>query len=450
MKEHIYYVKGMHCASCEVLIEKALLKFNNIKSVSVSLAKGTAQVEYEKELPNIGKLNRFFEKYKYTFYNNPPEPTIEKNTGISFVSLIIAISVAILLFIILPKTNLAGLVSINSSSSLPAIFLFGILAGLSSCAALVGGIVLSMSKQWSEMHSGESGFNKKFEPHVLFNAGRLASYTVLGGVLGLIGSALKINPNISSLLVIVVSAFMIILGLQMLGVKALEKFQISAPKNLTRYVADEKNFKGKYMPAILGALTFILPCGFTITAQGLALISGSVTRGAEIMLAFSLGTLPMLLAIGLSSLKFLSSKNMSTQFLKTAGIIVIVFALFNINSQLNVLGKFSLSNLNSAKGAQKQSDTNNSQTNDLPPVVGGFQIIKMQASSTGYSPNYIKVKANIPVKWEVKDVGTSGCTNAIVARQLFQSQIDLENGKRQSKNSQLPNRVSINFLAGWE
>ncbi|OGZ35944.1 MAG: hypothetical protein A2V60_01530 [Candidatus Portnoybacteria bacterium RIFCSPHIGHO2_01_FULL_39_19] len=53
----------------------------------------------------------------------------------------------------------------------------------------------------------------------------------------------------------------------------------------------------------------------------------------------------------------------------------------------------------------------------------------MNASASGYKPNYFKVKAGIPVRWEITDTGTSGCTNAVISRNLFDGQIDLNPGQ---------------------
>ncbi len=429
IKEHIYYIRGMHCASCEVLIEKKLLTFNNIRSAEASLGKGTIVVEYIHDLPNIGKINQIFERFGYTFFNHPPENRKENESEESsggLLNYLIPIIIVVFLFYFLPKTRLASLISVSSSSSLAAFFAFGLLAGLSSCAALVGGLVLSMSKQWNELHSNEDALSKKFQPHFLFNTGRIISYALLGGLLGLIGSSLKLSASFSSVLVILVSILMVALALQMLGVKTFQKFQISAPKFITRYAADETHFKGKYMPSIMGALTFFLPCGFTITAQSLALLSGSPIQGTLIMLFFALGTLPMLLVIGFSSVKFLSKPEHSTQFLKIAGVLVLFFALFNINSQLNLLGFSSISDI---KKNNSPAQTSGAQAADLPPVIGGKQIVKMDASSYGYSPNYLKVKAGVPVRWEITDKGAGGCTNAIISRSLFTGTIDLNPGE---------------------
>jgi sulfite exporter TauE/SafE len=276
----------------------------------------------------------------------------------------------------------------------------------------------------------------------MFNIGRLISYAILGGVIGAIGSKLQVSLTFTSVLIVFVSVMMFFLSLQMLEIKAFRKFQFTMPKFITRHIVDESKFQGKYMPFLMGVLTFFLPCGFTITAQGLALISGNAIQGGLIMFLFALGTLPALLTIGLSSVKFSQKPHLANKFSKVAGILVLFFAIFNINTQLNVLGFSSLSDIklnsinqqpinnNNNNGNNKNSDNNEE---GLPPIVNGKQILKMDASSNGYSPDYFKVKVGVPVRWEITDKGTSGCTNAIISKNLFDGEISLTPGQTSIK-----------------
>jgi len=436
--ECVYSVSGMHCASCEILIEKRLVEISNIKSVDASAAKGQVVIEYEGSAPGIERLNKIFARDNYTFSDKKDADSYVINLDGAIKTLGLA-SLVIFVFFMLNRLGLGQFADVSAASSLPSFFVLGLMAGASSCAALVGGIVLSMSKQWLELYSDESGTIKKMRPHIMFNIGRLASYAAFGAFLGAAGKTLQVSLKFSSFLVIAVSVLMVFLGLQMLGVRAFRRFQLTAPKFMTRYIANEKNFKGRYTPAILGALTVLLPCGFTITTQGIALLSGSAWQGAAIMLFFALGTAPALLAIGASSVKFGSRPHFAAQFSKVAGIIVIFFALFNLNAQMNVLGFAGFGNLFSkAKIAQDDG---------LPPIVDGKQILKMQASSRGYSPNYLKVRAGIPVRWEIKDTGTSGCTNAVISK-LFDGQIDLSPGQTSIKEF-TPNQVGKFRFSCW-
>ena len=431
-KEHIYKVEGMHCPSCEILIEKKLLDLPNVKSVDASTAKGEVTVEFEGDRPSAERLNDIFKGDNYKFEsanldsresgNDNKEGKKDKNkANPTLVAFVIALFI-IIGFLILDKFGVANFLSLNSSSSLIVFFGFGVLASISSCAALVGGIILSMSKQWNSLYGENASTGTKLQPHVMFNLGRIVSYFVLGGVLGLIGSRLQISTNITAYLIFAISILMIVLGLQMLGVKAFRKFQISAPKSVTRGIANENNFQGKYMPLIMGALTFFLPCGFTITAQGLALLSGGAFSGALIMGAFVLGTVPMLLFIGLSSVKLNSKPHLAERFSKVAGFLVLFFALYNMSNQATVLG---------FTGFNFQNQTQNVATSQdgLPPIVNGEQVIQMTASGSGDSPNYFKVKAGVPVKWEITGGDSLGCNGAIISTNLFDGAVDLTPGQ---------------------
>ena len=431
-------MKGMHCASCEVLIEKKLLELQGIESVEASVKNGQVLIEYENEKPNKDKLNKLFQQEGYTFSDKPLGETKDNSKENDWTVIIGSALFFIIGFILLNKSGIAGAININSKSSLPMFFVLGLLAGITSCAALVGGLVLSMSKQW----------NGKPQPHIMFNLGRIISYAVFGFILGAIGSKIQISFTFTTILIIVVSIVMIFLGLQMLGVKKLRRFQITMPKFITRYAADESNFKGKYMPFIMGALTFFLPCGFTITAQGLALLSGNPIQGGLIMLFFALGTMPTLFAIGLSSIKFSSKPRWSSRFSKIAGILVLFFALFNFNSQLNAMGVPSLNNVNLKDIFAANKTTTNNQVKDLAPIINGKQVIKMTASSSGYKPNYFKVKVGVPVRWEITDTGTSGCTNAVISKNLFDGPINLTPGQVSIKDF-TPTKVGKYKFSCW-
>ncbi len=426
-QEFVYYVQGMHCASCEILIENKLLEIKNIRSVEASVSQGTVKIFYEGKKPKIRKINQIFKKEGYLFFEEP----IKKEARNHLLTIIGSALLVIVLFFLLKNSRFAGLVNVSSNSSLPTFFFLGLIAGVSSCAALVGGLLLSLAKQWSEIYLKSNSTFEKFQPYLLFNFGRILSYAILGGIIGAIGAKIQFSLSFTAFLITLVSLLMIFLGLQMLGVGYFSRFQITMPKFITRYIADETKFQGKLMPFLMGALTFFLPCGFTLTSQSLALISGSFWQGAGIMFAFALGTAPELLAIGFSSVKFLEEPHLSDKFLKVAGVLVLFFALYNINAQLNILGVPSLSDIkfNSANQANSQKNSFNVNEKDLPPIINGKQVIKMKASSFGYEPNYFKVKAGVPIRWEIEDVGTSGCTNAIISKGLFPDEIPLTPGQ---------------------
>ena len=159
---------------------------------------------------------------------------------------------------------------------------------------------------------------------------------ILGGVLGAVGSALAINNTVTAILGLIAALVMVILGINLLGIFQLAKsFQLALPKGI--FVKMSKMENGFFAPFIIGAATFFLPCGFTQSMQIAALSSGSWIQGSIIMTMFVLGTLPMLMLISFSSVKFANTRYASL-FFKSAGIIVTGLGIFAILAGLAGLG----------------------------------------------------------------------------------------------------------------
>lgn len=417
MAKTTYFVKGMHCKSCELLLESSICDFPGVKSVKATTADGQIEIEHSGKFPTAEKLTGMFNVNGYEFSSSPFQETKKRANKIwpYFIGLAF-----VLLFLGLNKLGWTNTFNMTKDSPVYLFLVLGLIAGLSSCAALVGGIVLSLSDQFAKMSESDQSFLEKVLPHLQFNIGRLVSFTLAGLLLGAVGSRLQISPLFTAVLVVIISLIMFWLGLQMLGVKFAQKFQIGLPKKITQNIA-KGNSSGRLIAPIAGALTILLPCGFTLTAEGIAMLSGSAFRGALIMAMFALGTMPVLFAIGVASAKFHENPLRAKIFSSIAGVVVLFFALYNINNQFNVLGIGFLSS--EAQTAEVVLDK------DLPPIVNGKQVIKMNASAKGYTPNYFKVKVGIPVRWEITDVGTSGCTNAIVSFKLFKEEISLTPGQ---------------------
>ena len=255
--------------------------------------------------------------------------------------------------------------------------------------------------------------------------------------MGLIGNAISWqNATAYSLLVIVISLVMINLALQMLGVSWARKFAFRLPKFIIRYAADETRFRGRYMPFTIGAATFFLPCGFTLMAQGVALTTGSFWGGAFIMFFFALGTLPMLAAISLTGLKFTSRPHLTARFGSVAGVIILFFALYNINGQLNVLGYPSLSDMSLARAKSKTKVVMPADgriwQDQLIPVSNPTQtqMVYLTAKDFDYFPiGPLTIKADRPTKLVVDNQGIQGCGSYLAARGLLNGYVPLQLGQ---------------------
>ena len=413
-----YFVKGMHCPSCEILIEKELSRLGGVKKANVSLRKNCVEIHSEHDkVPSVEKLNKTFGELGYTFHNEKPkEEKLTKND----VKRVLAVFLTfILIFYLLEKSGIFMRLSVTPNSSAFSYFMLGILAGLSSCAALVGGVLLTLSTQWNTLYNGNT--KKSAQPFVFFNLSRVLAFAIFGGLLGLLGSAIQPSITFASFLTLGIAVIMLAIGFQMIGISWFKSFAIKTPKVFSRYISDETNFKGKYMPVAAGALTFFVPCGFTFIAQTNALGSGSVLTGALMLTSFSLGTLPILSLISFSSVKLYNNPTVSKKFNLFSGLLIAFFALYTFNSQLNVLGYPSLNDLQQVF-AKEQS------TAKVADIIGDTQLVQIEAVGFEYYPSQINLRSHTKTRLEVFNSGATGCAQALYAKELYPDVVYLKDG----------------------
>ncbi len=327
-------VNGMHCAACELVIEKKIGRIPGVKKVDAVLAKNKVKVWgtfSEPKAKLAAQWSKLIEPDGYALVTERSKKQV--NWG-EFKKAAPIAGVVILLFIALQKLGVVNLVS-PDSINLPAVFLIGIIASLSSCMAVVGGLVLSISANYAK----EESKTKATKAMVMFHGARLVGFFILGGVIGLIGSAFTLSQTASFVMSLIVGFVMIILGLNLLDTfEFTKKLQFKMPKSLSRSAINTENMQNKWTPLLLGVVTFFLPCGFTQSMQVYSLSSGSFIQGALTMFVFALGTLPMLAFISFFSNKMVGGKKTSGVFFKAAGLVVLFFALINLTGALVVMG----------------------------------------------------------------------------------------------------------------
>ncbi|HRN70567.1 MAG TPA: sulfite exporter TauE/SafE family protein [Candidatus Woesebacteria bacterium] len=414
-----FYVSGMHCAACEILIEKKLAKTSGVTSVKASLAHKQVEVTTHQKI-NLERLNQELSEHGYAL----SEKLVGEN-HVTMQSVITGIGISIILFVaylIIEDVQILSTFTLHENSGILVFFVWGVVASLSTCAALVGGLLLSLSKQWNELY-GSNNERQRVIPFAMFNIGRLISYALLGGLLGLVGSFFTVSLQQTAILVILVSLFMLVIGLQMLGVSWAKKIQFTIPKFISKYISNEQNFQGKYMPFLTGALTFFIPCGFTLMAQTIALTTGNIVTSSVMMFSFALGTLPVLAILSFSSLKFQNHSAFAGVFNLLVGFFIIAFSLYNINSQFNVMGFPSLSDIaltpntsfvNKKLGVQLR--TNGKEE---------YQEVTMEANGFEYFPKEMTLKSGLPAKFTIKNLNVFGCAKAMYMPGLYSEVIYL-------------------------
>jgi uncharacterized protein len=333
MKTYTFHVNGMHCKSCEVLTERELMELPEVKRARASL--GSLSVEVEGDFGDkspehvAADLSEALKPHGYSLSLKKGKHDA-KWKDFAYALPISAAFVG--LFILLQKLGIVNLVNADEVTYGTA-FLIGLVASVSTCMAVVGGLVLSMSANFAK--EGD-----KVRPQIYFHIGRLVSFFVLGGVIGAIGTVFGLGANGIFVMSLLVALILIILGLNLLDVFPwMKRLQPTLPAFMGKRAHGLKDLNHTLTPVLVGIATFFLPCGFTQSMQIYTLTTGSFLSGAMTMSAFALGTLPVLAILSFSSTA-VHKKASSSIFFKTAGLVVIFFGLFNLINSLAIVGMF--------------------------------------------------------------------------------------------------------------
>lgn len=330
MDTYTFHIQGMHCRSCVALTEGELMDVPEVTHAESSLKTHTVDVtgEFGERTPvQIATyLSEPLKKHGYTLHVEKQAHHIRWD---DFTLAIPFAAVFIALFIALQKLGIVNLAGGGEMTYVTA-FVIGLIASVSTCMAVVGGLVLSLSATYAKEGA-------PLRPQILFHVGRLVSFFVLGGFIGLLGSAFQISSTGTFVLGVVVALILLILGLNLLDVFPWTKRLLpTLPTSWSRSAKRLKSVNSTVTPLILGAATFILPCGFTQSMQLYSLGTGSFIEGALTMTVFALGTLPVLALLSFGSLSI--KKIQTGVFYKTAGLVVIFFGLFNLLSSFVAMG----------------------------------------------------------------------------------------------------------------
>jgi uncharacterized protein len=394
-------IEGMHCASCEVLIERKLKKLPGVEKVAVT--QGEAQVTTTQSF-NLKAANAAVKPHGYTIHLADSYNPVQTNSLIDYVQIGAIFLIMVAGYLVLKRFGLAPQIGVTENMSYGLIFVLGLVAATSTCLAVTGGLLVAISAKYAEAHPNLTR-KQRFKPHIYFNIGRVISYTILGALLGLIGSFFVFSPQASGIVTILASLLMIILGLQMLHlIPGLDKVKVKMPKFIAHRIYEKGTQEYKpTAPFLLGASTFFFPCGFTQALQLYVLTMGNPLVGALTMLAFSLGTLPGLLSVGAIS-SFAKGK-VQKYFVRFAAVLVILLGVFSISAGLNLAG------INPATISFGSGDT-------PAPIVNGVQVVQMKVEGLEYFPSKFTVVEGVPVRWEIDGRNAAGCAKVITIPKL--------------------------------
>ncbi|MFR1710161.1 MAG: sulfite exporter TauE/SafE family protein [Clostridium sp.] len=393
-KSLILNVDNMVCNSCENIIKKHLKKLSGIIVVTASYNNGTVSIEYDAEKVSYSTIVATIEKAGYKVTGD------SKNSKSEFLPIVGIVLIALLMIRLGKGTGVFDMSSaLSSKVSYIALFTIGVLTSL-HCVGMCGGIMMSQSIT-SQMVPEKN----KFKPGLMYNLGRLISYTILGGIVGGIGEVFTLSFGAQGLIAIIVGIFMVIMGLNLYGFKAFRKFSVKLPWNGCNSQKKSRN------PLIVGLLNGFMPCGPLQTMQLYALASGSVIAGATSMFFFALGTIPLMLGFGVIA-NLLSQKN-SNRLVKYSGAIIIVLGIIMANRGLSLMGINAMPNSLSLGGNNNSAISEKASSNKAT-ISNGKQTIKISATNQGYTPSIVYVQKGVPTEFIVDGESINFCNNKIV------------------------------------
>ncbi len=387
IKKERIKVYDMTCSSCEKRVERAVLKIEGVIAAKASYSGQFAEIEYDDDLCKLNNINKAINDAGYS---------TKQNSDYKFFGMVIIAAAVIIL-----GFNTAGfdMESQLNNASYAVLFIAGLLTSI-HCVGMCGGIMLSQT-----VNNESENKLQAMKPALLYNTGRVISYTILGGIIGAVGSIFSLSFKSKAAVQIIAALFMIVMGLNMLGFSLFRKLQIKLPHSFCKF----KNKSNS--PFIVGLLNGFMPCGPLQTMQIFALGTGSPVKGAVSMMIFALGTVPLMLTFG--AVSGLLSKGYTKRLLKLSGVMIIVLGIIMGNRGLSMLGY----NLNPAVLALNKDDFSNDKENPnvaKAVIQDGVQIINMTVSNKGFTPNAFYIQKGMPVKWIIDGVEINTCNNAII------------------------------------
>ena len=379
-------VDGIYCEHCIETIKLALRSLDGVESAT--LRQNVAEISGE-SLPRadviidtIRRIGYETDERKISANRSKVSRTVKWYEFLLIAGAIIALAAGVRLIFGYNVFN--AIPAVDSSLSYGMLFVKGLLTSI-HCVSMCGAIGIYASS--------ESNSVRSFKRPILYNAGRVISYAVIGGIVGLIGSAFSVSATVRGVIILIAAAFMLLMALSMMGL-----FSFRLPRLFTFRT------NGKKIGAfVIGLLNGLMPCGPLQAMQIYALSTGSVWRGALSMALFALGTVPLMLISGAAI--NLSKGKLKIVIGKIAAVLMVILSVSMLNRGLLSLG-IDVTNVFPSKYDGYIAAT----------VEDGVQTVEFDLNFDSYAD--VVVQKGIPVKLTVHaDEGKiTGCNNEIVSR----------------------------------
>ncbi|MBR0186594.1 MAG: sulfite exporter TauE/SafE family protein, partial [Synergistaceae bacterium] len=317
MRKQIHIaISGMTCTNCRDRITRKLKKTPGIIQASVSYEDSSAEIIYDSGRISFQQIADIINQLGYRISSRSSQLTRRIFILASIATLYAFLQSSGVLNFLVPG-QLA-----DSRMSYGMLLVIGLTTSV-HCVAMCGGI--NLSQTISDLRS--------FYPALAYNFGRVMSYTVTGGLLGLAGflangaGKFEVSLFLQSVLKVAAGVFMLVMGANMLNIfPALRRLSLRLPK----FLSDKIILAGigRKSPLIVGLLNGLMPCGPLQSMWLVALASSNPLSGALSMMMFAMGTVPLML--GLGTIVSAAGKKFSACVKTSGAVLVTVMGLIMI------------------------------------------------------------------------------------------------------------------------
>jgi sulfite exporter TauE/SafE/plastocyanin domain-containing protein len=404
-----FLVGGMFCVNCRNVIEKELKNTPGIADAKANYRTGKTSVVYDGAIINFDKISAIIKNLGYKTLEEKDKIVSHNKTILQITGTLVIIFALFMLMRTLTTSRLAAEFPLaREGMGYSMLLLIGLFTGI-HCIAMCGGINLSQTIKKRNISEDCSKSHVDFNllmPSILYNGGRLISYTAVGVIVGALGSVITISGRFQGAVQFVAGIFMVIMGINMLGLfTALRRFVPQMPKIFTQKIEGQKTGRG---PLVVGFLNGFMPCGPLQAMQLYALSAGSPIKGGISMFLFCAGTIPLMFALGTASsvLSGVKGQAFSRRVMQIGAVLVAALGLIMFSNGWSLSGH-----------SVKQVSAESAGNDFIKASKNGVQVVN-SALQPGRYPA-ITVKQGVPVSWIINAPPGSinGCNNRMIIRE---------------------------------
>lgn len=429
-----FNVGGMQCPGCEQVIQDALSRIHGVRRVRADYVREVVDVTFDSRKVGSTQISEEVVAAGYTC--STQISAHPQRFGRSMLSIVLGLGGIALILLAGHWAEEIRLPAFDQQLSYGLLFLLGLMTGF-HCVGMCGGFVLGYTAR-----NAARGRHSFAWSHLTYGFGKTLSYTIIGGLFGLLGSVIAFTPLLRGVVGVIAGVFLVLMGLGMVKVFPVIRVGLRMPGWLRQFIRGQS--RRHRSPLAIGLLNgLMVACGPLQAMYVMAAGTGSFVEGAKRLFIYGTGTLPILLGFGIMA--SLVSHRATEKILKLSGVFVMVIGLVMVNRGLILTGSgYDLTTLSAIARLELADWVQGLRTER--PSDPGFREIRMTVLKGGYRPDTFVLRQGVPVKWIIDGRELTPCNRHIVVPAL---DLDIELVEGEQTIEFIPNEAGVIPWSCW-